>query len=53
MNVGPDCHLCQRNRVRRSHGGGWVCPRCDLNEPEATQTSPAMFPNKRPPTSQT
>lgn len=29
-----DCAHCNRDNVRRSHGGVMVCPRCDLNEPE-------------------
>lgn len=31
-----DCAHCNRNNVRRSHGGVMVCPRCDLNEVETS-----------------
>lgn len=27
-----DCAHCNRDNVRRSHGGVLVCPYCDLNE---------------------
>lgn len=47
MNDGPDCQLCHRAGVRRSHGGGRVCPYCDLNETPPGRPAVAPLPNKR------